>query len=85
MERFHASSSLQTEDHGIATQNYQKLNGCAGVKEYPVTMNPMRVLPMSDTDFKAHSVPIASFGGLGILRSSSTTTPLRTREPTWMK
>lgn len=50
----------QISDYGIISQNYQKLNGCAGVREYPLTDENNEGNPMSVTEFSAHSIPISN-------------------------
>ncbi|CAM2955515.1 C1 family peptidase [Legionella worsleiensis] len=49
----------QITDYGIISKNYQKLNGCAGVKEYPLTDEINEGNPMSETEFLAHSIPVS--------------------------
>ena len=50
----------QITDYGIIGQNYQKLNGCAGVRDYPLESETSEGIPMSDTEFMAHSIPISN-------------------------
>lgn len=50
----------QITEYGIIPQNYQKLNGCAGVREYPLDDETNEGKPMSDSEFLAHSVPISN-------------------------
>ncbi|TAL65316.1 MAG: hypothetical protein EPN84_01710, partial [Legionella sp.] len=49
----------QIMDYGIISQNYQKLNGCAEVREYPLLDQFNEGKPMSSTDYLAHSIPIS--------------------------
>ena len=48
----------QIDQYGIISQNYQKLNGCAGVKEYPILDRENLGSPMSETEFTEHSIPV---------------------------
>ncbi|CEG57928.1 C1 family peptidase [Legionella fallonii] len=50
----------QISDYGIISQNYQKLNGCAGVRQYPLDNQTDEGTPMSDTEFMAHSIPLSN-------------------------
>lgn len=50
----------QISDYGIISQNYQKLNGCADVREYPLMDELNEGKPMSDTDYLEHSIPISN-------------------------
>lgn len=50
----------QITDYGVISKNYQKLNGCADVREYPLEDELNEGMPMSDTEFLAHSVPISN-------------------------
>jgi hypothetical protein len=50
----------QITDYGIISQSYQKLNGCAGLRDYPLDNKTDEGLPMSDTEFMAHSIPISN-------------------------
>jgi hypothetical protein len=50
----------QISQYGIISQNYQKLNGCAGVRDYPLDEPTDEGKPMSDTEFTAHSVPVSN-------------------------
>lgn len=50
----------QISDYGIISQNYQKLNGCAGVRDYPLDDENNEGVPMSDTEFLAHSIPVST-------------------------
>lgn len=50
----------QISEYGIISQNYQKLNGCAGVREYPLEDENDEGKPMSDSEFLAHSVPVSN-------------------------
>ncbi len=50
----------QISDYGIISKNYQKLNGCAGVKNYPLNDESNEGNLMSDTEFLAHSVPVSN-------------------------
>lgn len=49
----------QIERFGIITQNHQKLEGCAGVKEYPLLDSKDQGKLMSETEFLQHSVDIS--------------------------
>lgn len=53
----------QITDYGIISHNYQKLNGCADVREYPLDDETNEGKPMSDTDFLAHSIPVSNLIG----------------------
>ncbi len=53
----------QITDYGIISHNYQKLNGCADVREYPLDDESNEGKPMSDTDYLAHSIPISNLIG----------------------
>ncbi|KTD37527.1 cysteine protease [Legionella moravica] len=50
----------QISDYGIISKNHQKLNGCAGVKEYPLQEETNEGKPMSDSEFLAHSIPVSN-------------------------
>jgi len=50
----------QISDYGIISQNYQKLHGCADVRDYPLMDELDEGKPMSDSDYLAHSIPIAN-------------------------
>ncbi len=50
----------QISDYGIISQNYQKLNGCSGVRQYPLDNPTDEGTPMSDTEFMAHSIPLSN-------------------------
>ena len=50
----------QITDYGIISQNYQKLNGCAGVRDYPVDNETNEGIPMSEAEFLAHSIPVSN-------------------------
>lgn len=50
----------QITDYGIISKNYQKQNGCAGVKQYPLYDETNEGIPMSDTEFQAHSIPLSN-------------------------
>lgn len=49
--------------YGIISKNYQKLNGCAGVRDYPLDDENNEGKPMSESDFLAHSIPVSSLIG----------------------
>lgn len=57
----------QIDNYGILSQNYQKLNGCAGVREYPLRDAQNEGNPMSVAEFTAHSVDISSLYSWEIL------------------
>lgn len=50
----------QITDYGIISQNYQRLNGCADVRDYPLDDPDNEGKPMSDSEFLAHSIPITN-------------------------
>lgn len=50
----------QISDYGIITQNYQKINGCAGVKDYPLDDELNEGTPMLESEFREHSIPISN-------------------------
>lgn len=50
----------QISDYGIITQNYQKINGCAGVKDYPIEDELNEGAPMSLHEFLEHSIPVSN-------------------------
>lgn len=50
----------QISDYGIISQNYQKLNGCAGVRQYPLHNETDEGTPMSESEFLAHSIPLSN-------------------------
>lgn len=50
----------QISDYGIISQNYQKLNGCAGVRQYPLDDQTDEGTPMSDAEFMEHSIPLSN-------------------------
>lgn len=50
----------QISEYGVISQNYQKLNGCAGVRDYPLTEEENEGKPMSDSEYLAHSIPISN-------------------------
>jgi hypothetical protein len=49
----------QIDDYGIIPINYQKTHGCAGVRDYPSNDENDRGKPMSEDEFKQHSIPIS--------------------------
>lgn len=57
----------QIEQYGAISQNYQKLYGCAGVKEYPLKDAKDLGNPMSEAEFTAHSVDISKLYSWEIL------------------
>lgn len=59
----------QITDYGIISQSYQKLYGCADVRDYPLTEETNEGKPMSDTDFLAHSIPVSKLIGWQALLS----------------
>ena len=50
----------QISDYGIISKNYQKLNGCAGVRDYPLQEENNEGKPMSDSEFLSHSIPVSN-------------------------
>jgi len=50
----------QISDYGIISQNYQRLNGCAGVRQYPLHNETDEGTPMSESEFLAHSIPLSN-------------------------
>ncbi|MCL9684768.1 C1 family peptidase [Legionella maioricensis] len=50
----------QISDYGIISQNYQKLNGCAGVRQYPLHNETDEGTPMAESEFLAHSIPLSN-------------------------
>ncbi|BCA94243.1 hypothetical protein TUM19329_06040 [Legionella antarctica] len=50
----------QISDYGIISQNYQKLNGCAGVRQYPLHSETDEGTPMSESEFLSHSIPLSN-------------------------
>lgn len=48
----------QIDNYGIISKKFQALEGCAGVKEYPVSDKYNEGKPMSEAEFKQHSVDI---------------------------
>lgn len=48
----------QIMTYGIIPKNYQKLEGCAGVREYPGDSMVDEGRPMSDGAFLEHSIPL---------------------------
>lgn len=50
----------QITEYGIISQNYQKLNGCAGVRQYPLDDQFDEGMPMSDAEFMEHSIPLSN-------------------------
>ena len=50
----------QVSDYGIISQNYQKLNGCAGVRQYPLHNETDEGTSMSESEFLAHSIPLSN-------------------------
>ncbi len=48
----------QMDKYGVISKNYQTEYGCAGVKEYPVYEELNEGQPMSEAEFKQHSVDI---------------------------
>lgn len=66
----------QISNYGIISQNYQKLNGCAEVREYPLMDEFNEGKPMSDTDYLAHSIPISNLiGWEALLKDEEAFTP----------
>lgn len=61
----------QIMDYGIISQNYQKLNGCADVREYPLDDEANEGKPMSDSEFLTHSIPISNLIGWHALLKDS--------------
>ncbi len=53
----------QINEYGIISQNYQKLQGCAGVRAYPKYDENNEGKPMADTDFLRHSIPVSHLIG----------------------
>lgn len=51
----------QLEKYGIVTQNYQKKNGCAGVKQYPLNNENYTGKPMTINEYSSNAVPLARF------------------------
>lgn len=49
----------QIHQYGIVSKNHQTLQGCAGVKEYPLTEENNEGNPMTEAEFKQHSVDIS--------------------------
>lgn len=50
----------QISEYGIISQNYQKLHGCAGVRDYPLLDESSEGSPMSETEYLSHSIPISN-------------------------
>lgn len=50
----------QITDYGVISKNYQKLNGCADVREYPLEDETNEGKPMTESEFLAHSIPISN-------------------------
>lgn len=48
----------QVMKYGIIPQNYQRLFGCAGVKEYPGASESDTGHPMSVSEYVQHSIPV---------------------------
>lgn len=53
----------QISQYGIISQNYQKLNGCAGVRDYPLDDEMNEGKLMSESEFLEHSIPISNVVG----------------------
>lgn len=53
----------QISEYGIISKNYQKLNGCAGVRDYPLDDENNEGKPMSDSEFLSHSIPVSNLIG----------------------
>jgi hypothetical protein len=49
----------QIKEYGVISKNFQKLNGCAGVREYPLSDENDEGKPMSASDYKQHSLDIS--------------------------
>ncbi len=49
----------QIDQYGIISQNYQKLEGCAGVRDYPLKDAKDLGHPMSESEFTQHSIDIS--------------------------
>jgi hypothetical protein len=52
--------SQQISEYGIISQNYQKLHGCADVRDYPLFDESNEGQLMSEREFMEHSIPIAN-------------------------
>lgn len=50
----------QIAQYGVISQNYQKLHGCSGLKDYPLEEEMNEGSPMSDSEFLSHSIPISN-------------------------
>lgn len=50
----------QISQYGIISQNFQKLNGCAGVRDYPLDDENDEGKPMSEAEFTSHSIPVSN-------------------------
>lgn len=50
----------QMLNYGIIPKTYQKLNGCAGVFDYPLESMANEGKPMSETSFRENSIPISN-------------------------
>ncbi len=48
----------QIDNFGIISKNFQKIKGCAGVKEYPLSEKYNEGEPMTEAEFKQHSIDI---------------------------
>jgi len=62
----------QINEFGVVSQNYQKLNGCAGVRVYNLDDETDQGTPMSDIDFTSHSIPMKDVMDVHTILDAST-------------